>query len=829
MNDLGWIFLDTPQWKATCIQGLLNVKIFGDKFRLGAALYAVVGVLTCLLNLSRANASDLRQFFFYLIAANVAVLGVRLAANPSLLPAGFLIMLLGVEDLSLPELLFIAFTATLLHELYGGRGLPDLAPLLFAVANITIGVASAQTAYQVTSRFYSNALFPASTIASSFVLLFNCGIATTLLRERGTPFMGVYRRECRPLLPWFVAAAYLAYLVRSTSLATGTHAGLIALPILFALDRGYRAWSDAKTKHAEELAALHQRTLETLSVAIDARDHTTHMHVRRVQFYARAVGKELGLSEIELKDLHVAALVHDIGKLGIPDHILLKPGALTAEEWEKMKTHPITGAEMLSRMQFPESVQAIVQTHHEKWDGSGYPTGLRGEAIPIGARILSAVDCLDALASDRPYRNALPLEEAMAMVRAESGKSYDPKVVSLLEQRYVELERQAWGEATKGLAAAPTGPAGSPQEDLGQLASSLLVESGVLDPIASARQETQLLQALANDLAQALHISDVGNAVHKRLCPRIGYDTLAIYVCRGEEQLEPMCILGENGNLFSRTPFPVTRGLSGLAVRQRSFVLNGDPRQEPGYANDSDIVYKLQSALAVPLPGRSGVTGVLTLYHTNRDAFSRDDLRLVEAATVHIGLAIENALRYQDAENLAVTDHLTGIPNARSLALHLERELSRAARENATVGVLVCDLNGFKQVNDRFGHLKGNEVLQLVANGLRDACRGSDYLARMGGDEFVIVAPGLRDDLCWSYAERLRNVALEAGWILFGERCLSMSVGAAIYPSDGHDSESLLAEADHRMYDAKKERKSAAVTVAPEAGQTPGYFQEHAG
>ena len=155
----------------------------------------------------------------------------------------------------------------------------------------------------------------------------------------------------------------------------------------------------------------------------------------------------------------------------------------------------------------------------------------------------------------------------------------------------------------------------------------------------------------------------------------------------------------------------------------------------------------LQSALAMPLEGREGAAGVLTLYHVGRDAFSRDHFRFLKAAAGHIGVALEGALRYQDAENLAGTDHLTGIANPRSLALHLEREVSRASRENANIGVLLCDLNGFKQINDRFGHLKGNEVLQRVAQGLKEICRSSDYLARMGGDEFVVVVPGLKEDL----------------------------------------------------------------------------------
>jgi diguanylate cyclase (GGDEF)-like protein len=236
-------------------------------------------------------------------------------------------------------------------------------------------------------------------------------------------------------------------------------------------------------------------------------------------------------------------------------------------------------------------------------------------------------------------------------------------------------------------------------------------------------------------------------------------------------------------------------------------VINGDPREEKSYVSVSSTMNTLQSALAMPLEGREGAGGVLTLYHVARDAFSRDHLRFVKAAAGHIGVALEGALRYQDAENLAGTDHLTGVANPRSLALHLERELSRASREKAHIGVLLCDLNGFKQVNDRFGHLRGNEVLQYVARGIKAICRSSDYLARLGGDEFVVVVPGAKEDL-GSYVARLEAVTVEAGWAVCGEACLSLSVGIAVYPVDGDDAKSLLAAADRRMYEAKARHKA---------------------
>src|SRR5205823_332915 len=181
------------------------------------------------------------------------------------------------------------------------------------------------------------------------------------------------------------------------------------------------------------------------------------------------VAKELKISPPEMEALHAAALLHDIGKLAIPEHIISKPVRLTPEEFEKMKIHTLVGAEILERVRFPYPVVPIVRAHHEKWDGSGYPLGLKGAEIPIGARILSAVDYLDALASDRQYRRAMPMKEVIQKLASESGKSFDPRVVNILQKRYDDLERLAIAKSQ----ADPNGP----------LSTSIKIERG-LEPAA---------------------------------------------------------------------------------------------------------------------------------------------------------------------------------------------------------------------------------------------------------------------------------------------------------------------------------------------------------
>ncbi len=474
-----------------------------------------------------------------------------------------------------------------------------------------------------------------------------------------------------------------------------------------------------------------------------------------------------------------------------------------------MKIHPIVGAEILDRVQFPYDVVPVVRSHHEKWNGTGYPDGLKGEEIPLGARILSVVDCLDALASDRQYRRALPLDEAMAVVASESGISYDPHLVNVLQENFRKWEQLARANRPQPsrLSKDPA-VANNSLPDAGlQTGTNEKHQPEFLASIAAARQEAQALYELTQNLGNSLNLHETLSVLDSRLHRLIPYDAIAVYVCK-ERRLIPQYSSGENSRLFSALEIPVGQGLSGWVAETYLPIVNGNPSVEFGYLNDPTKFSTMRSALAIPLENAIGLTGVLTLYHLAKDAFTQDHLRVLLALKPKLSLTIENALQYREATISATIDGLTSLPNARALFLHLDAETARCRRTGEGLGVLLCDLDGFKQVNDRFGHLIGNQVLKLVAAGLQKCCRSFDYVARMGGDEFVLVLPGFqREDL----AEKLRtleDVVVGSGMQACGERLLNISIGAAFCPENGSDAEGLLAGADRCMYLIKRSHKN---------------------
>ncbi len=591
---------------------------------------------------------------------------------------------------------------------------------------------------------------------------------------------------------------------------------LMGIPVVFLARRSRHlnlARMQAERRHAGEMAELHLRTIEALAVAIDAKDNTTHEHLRRVLLYVEAIGVEMKLPEPEMNALRAAGLLHDIGKLAVPEYIISKPGRLTEEEFEKMKIHTVVGAEILERVQFPYPVVPIVRSHHERWNGTGYPDGLKGTEIPVGARILALVDCFDALASDRQYRRALSPEEAIKVIRQESGKAFDPFIAGILERIYPEMEARALNlpQIRSGLSTKVKIEKGAAPQ-VGLSVETNRDASSAINSIAQAKEELRILYDLTQALGKSLSVDDTLPVLAEELQKLIRFDTVAIYLVQGPN-LVPRLVDGVNDYLLSRWQIPVGQGLSGWVAGNGKCSLNGNPSVEPGY-DQCPAECQLRSALSVPLDSSNGIVGALTLYSRTPAAFTVDNLRILKTIGLKAGQAINNALLHEQLERNAETDGLTGLPNARALTARLEQESKRATRHELPYTVFVIDLNSLKKINDQLGHLAGNQALQRVAAALRGCLREYDFLARMGGDEFVVLLPGMPAEATAEKRIELSQ-AVQALEPALPDTPLSISMGSATFPADGSTPEQLLGLADRRMYWHKREfYKSRAASAA---------------
>ncbi len=786
---------------------------------LSARLYVgvMVGLGTAVLAVGAMHPTSHQpmKFLCYLLVAVAASrLKVNLPGITGTMSVNFLFILLGILELSFAETLALGCAAILTQCFYRDR--PNAVQVIFNTCATAFAIALAFSVFHV--PLFKSQNNPAVLLVATAAMYFAANtlpVATIISLTEHKSLRRIWADCYFWSFPYYLVGAGVAGLVSWLNRIVEWQTSLLILPAVYLIYRSYRLYLaklEDEKGHVEEMANLHMRTIEALALAIEAKDHTTHDHLQRVRVYAIEVAKELRVSAEEMEALQAAALLHDIGKLAVPEHIISKPGRLTPEEFEKMKIHPVVGAEILERVRFPYPVVPIVRAHHEKYDGSGYPYGLKGDEIPIGARILSAVDFLDALASDRQYRRAMKLDEVMERLKSESGHSFDPRVVDVLRRRYRDLE-QLVAQRSESV-------------KWSKLSTDMIIERGVapaagfaetgvkenqeatfLASIAAARQEAQMLFELSQDLGASLSLDETLSVFSVKLKRLVPYDSITIYV-RHDDILYPQHVSGDNFRLFESLRIPLGQGLSGWVAQNRKPIINGNPSVEPGYLNDPTKFSTLRSALALPLEGLSGVVGVLALYQSKPDAFTSDHLRILLAVTSKMALAIENALKYQQAENSATTDFLTDLPNARSLFLELDRELARCKRKETSLTVMVCDMDGFKQINDRFGHLEGNRVLRMFAQALKQSCREYDYVARMGGDEFVVIAPGLEADSAVKKADQLRELARQVGQEICQEDILSLSVGRSMYPEDGLDAEELLAEADRRMYMEKQQQPS---------------------
>jgi putative nucleotidyltransferase with HDIG domain len=496
-------------------------------------------------------------------------------------------------------------------------------------------------------------------IASIIHIGVNTGLVALLFSVRlEKPVMHIWKEYFLLAVPLFLptsAAASLMYIALQYNALTML---AIGLPILIAIHFGHRQYRDGmrerlniiENAQQERIALMeksHRETIEALAVAINAKDEVTHEHVLRVQIYAAGVARLLGCNAEEIEALKAGALLHDIGKIAVPDYILNKPGKLTAAEFEKMKTHTVIGAQILGRVEFPYPVVPVVRHHHERWDGRGYPDGLKHEEIPLTARILSVVDCFDAVREDRQYRKAMTREEALEFIMSGSGTMYDPRVVGTFITHLPEFEAEILAHRNTP---APTYGI-TPIEELSE-AARLVTPAAGLAETSTAEKATETnfslkeLRALY-DLAQALNAAhgraEVLAALTEKLSSLVAYDLCTVTLPApesGEYVVEHA--LGQHADLLTNRRITIGEGVTGWVLANRQPFCNADPKLDlPPQLIEHFADYR--TLVAFPLLKDRELHGALTLYSSTLTEYNADHRRLLQEAATLLTAALSTS------------------------------------------------------------------------------------------------------------------------------------------------------------------------------------------
>jgi diguanylate cyclase (GGDEF)-like protein/putative nucleotidyltransferase with HDIG domain len=634
---------------------------------------------------------------------------------------------------------------------------------------------------------------------------------------------------------WWVLLAWGVAVVAAVSvvvLLPGWRPVTVALGVLplGACHLAYRRCAvrmrEAETR-ADRTADLHMATIEALALAIDAKDQTGTRHIRRVQIFATGLARALGMSGDEVQGVRAAALLHDIGKLAVPDHILSKPDRLTDEEFQKVRTHPQVGAEIIAGVPFPYPVVPLVRSHHERWDGAGYPAGLAGEAIPLGARILSVVDYFVALTSERPYHPPRSRADAIEILEQEAGVALDPRIVAAFIELLPALEAEAerHGEPERRVSFAG---AGAPDSAAGDQVDAA-APSCVFTDIALAHREIYKLYQIAQAMGTSLGIGDTMAILAAKLRELIPFSTCALFLPGEEEGLRCAFADGEGAETLWRASVRRGHGLVGWVARNRRALLNGRAALDFEAVGVADIP-ALEAALVSPLVAGDRLVGVLALYDAQPGRYTDDHRRLLERVCEQAAGVLANSVLFEQTRRDSLTDALTDLPNSRFMFVHLQRELARAERLRSEVSLIIMDVDDFKAINDSYGHQVGDRALREVARVLRSGIRPYDICVRYAGDEFVLVLSGCDAGEAEQKMRELQRALAEVSFDARPGRPLRLggSFGRASFPADGRAQEALLALADKRMYEDKTRRKQRRPPDVPPGPALPEWPQPFA-
>lgn len=538
-----------------------------------------------------------------------------------------------------------------------------------------------------------------------------------------------------------------------------------------------------RIKLVSDRSEMYDRTLSALVAALDARDRETEGHSKRVVAYTLALAERMGVPAEQRQEIARGAMLHDIGKIGVPDSILHKTGSLGEGEWAIVRKHPEWGKQILDGIHFLEGPAQLVLTHHERWDGSGYPQGLKGEQIPLGSRIFAVVDAFDAMTSYRPYRNPESYQKARAEIREGRDTQFDPDVVDA----FLQVPKEEWVQLRESQGSRPM-----------QMGSLRRIGSGQL----------QAMNVIVAAITSSLEITEVLAHTAHTLVDVTRAKAAAIYLFEGNEVR-----FGAGAN--------IPEELSGRADELQDLLDKESIRDgrtefhEDIFAEKGDLSKRIQqlrpnwkSCVCVPLQEGERVAGALLLFSDAPYVFDEEDRLMFTQVGKQLGQALVNTRLHEKVRVQAITDGLTGAYNRRYLDDFLNIEVKRCQRYQRPMAILLLDMDYFHGCNEKGGHQAGDKALRDVVQLLNLGVRSVDLVARYGGEEFMVVLPETMAEGAMEAAERMRKL-VEKHRFPCGSLTASVGIAASLFKDgDSPDVEDLVGRADKALYRAKQDGRN---------------------
>lgn len=678
--------------------------------------------------------------------------------------------------------------------------------VVYNASNSTLAIlAMGAVFHQLGGRFGHSDIqaitLPSLTGALAYYVVNGVGISLAIGWAQKRSCLEIFRGYFLAACPGFLASA--AFSVVTLWIYENLPGGLGALlfvPLTYLIFSSFNLRSEkmrGDIAHMEEVNRLNDSIISSLAAAVDAKDHHTGQHVDRVRVYALGLARKLGVTDAEMEAIRIAALLHDIGKIGIPESILCKPGKLTHAEFEIMKLHVDIGVAILEQVQFPWPVVPVVRSHHERWDGLGYPDGLRGDDIPIGGRIISLVDVYDALTSNRPYRRAIPRENAIQILRQGSGTQFDPTAVELfvellptLEATIAELDVKAETDTSPTVFA----EVARRVAQLEKAADTVEIAESPCDEI----EDALVLETLAG-LEDAKSLSALLPILAERLPALVPHSTFACFLSNWEgRSVVPLHASGLWTELLDGLEIRIGEGASGYVASTGEAVVNAPASMDLARRIRPGANLELNSTLCVPLLLNGQVIGTLTAYHSAYNFYRPEHLHRL---TLVGQFLVEKMGQEPDLNGdipIPREDPVTGLPNAYALIQFLNGQLTVAQTREEEFSLLLFGAHLKRDAEEVLTPAERDRRLQVLGEALRKTVRGADYLARASTAGFAVVIPRCGEREATRIARRLLEQT-QRQLVQKTSLPMPLDLGMSFYPADGGNAAAVLRCAEQRM------------------------------